>query len=73
MNFSDLKLKNVDDEKSPVKSFIHLERSMAAQLINHVDENLKSIYGFVTGTMLLSEEIKKIALQLMQQQVNDFF
>jgi hypothetical protein len=62
-------MKNGDDEKSPVKSFIYLERSLAAQLIHHVDDNLKSIYGFVTGTMLLSEEIKKIAIQLGQQQV----
>ena len=69
LNISESKGKQSDDEKSPVKSFIYLEKSSSTQLINHIDENMKSIYGFLNGTMLLSEDVKKLALQLVQQQV----
>ena len=69
MNINESKGKQSDDEKSPVKSFIYLEKSSSTKLINHIDENIKSIYGFLNGTMLLSEDVKKLALQLVQQQV----
>ena len=68
-----MKKKYSDDDKLPVKSFIFLEKLSSIKLIQSIDENLKSIYGFVNGTMLLSEEIKKLATQIMQQQVNKIF
>jgi hypothetical protein len=64
-----LKKKYSDDEKSPVKSFIFLEKISSIKLIQKIDDNLKSIHGFISGTMLLSEEIQKLASQLSQQQV----
>lgn len=66
---NELKKKYSDDDKSPVKSFIYLEKSLAIKLIQSIDDNLKSIHGFITGSMLLSEEIRKLASQLIQQQV----
>ena len=63
------KSKNRDDDRLPVKSFIYLEKSSSSLLINYVDENMKSIHGFLNGTLLLSEDVKKLALQLVQQQV----
>jgi dynein heavy chain 2 len=63
-----LKKKYLDDDKSPVKSFIYLEKSSALKLIIKIDENIKAIYNFLSGTMLLSEEIQKLATQLIQQQ-----
>ena len=66
---SENKGKNMDDDKSPVKSFIYLEKSSSSKLITYVDENMKSIHGFLNGTLLLSEDVKKLALQLVQQQV----
>ena len=59
----------MDDDKSPVKSFVYLEKSSSSKLISYVDENMKSIHGFLNGTLLLSEDVKKLALQLIQQQV----
>ncbi len=66
---NELKKKYSDDDKSPVKSFIYLEKSSAIKLILSIDDNLKSIQGFVTGSMLLSEDIQKLATQLIHQQV----
>jgi hypothetical protein len=68
-----LKKKYSDDEKSPVKSFIFLEKISSIKLIQKIDDNLKSIHGFISGTMLLSEEIQKLASQLSQQQVFNIF
>ena len=42
------------------------------KLIQKIDDNLKAIYGFISGTMLLSEEIRKLAAQLTQQQVQNY-
>lgn len=64
-----MKKKYSDDEKSPVKSFISLEKISSIKLIQKIDDNLKSIHGFISGTMLLSEEIQKLTIQLTQQQV----
>ena len=69
MTSSELKKKYSDDDKSPVKSFIYLEKSSSIKLILNIDDNLRSIHGFITGTMLLSEEIQKLATQLINQQV----
>ena len=69
INPNELRKKYSDDDKSPVKSFIFLEKISSIKLINTIDENLKSINGFVTGSMLLSEEIQKLATQLIHQQV----
>lgn len=71
MSPSELKKKYSDDDKLPVKSFIYLEKISAIKLILSIDENLKAIHGFVTGSMLLSEEIQKLATQLINQQVNN--
>jgi dynein heavy chain 2 len=68
MTSNELKKKYSDDDKSPIKSFIYLEKTSAIKLILTIDENLKSIYGFLSGTMLLSEDVQKLASQLMQQQ-----
>jgi len=46
-----------------------LEKISSIKLIQKIDENLKAIHGFISGTMLLSEEIRKLAAQLSQQQV----
>ena len=70
---NELKRKYADDDKSPVKSFIYLEKISSIKLIQTIDENLRSIYGFLSGTMLLSEDVQKLATQLMQQQVNTKF
>ena len=70
MSPNELKKKYADDDKSPVKSFIYLEKTSSIKLILNIDENLRSIYGFLSGTMLLSEDVQKLASQLMQQQVS---
>lgn len=70
MSPSELKKKYSDDDKLPIKSFIYLEKISAIKLIVTIDENLKAIHGFTTGSMLLSEEIQKLATQLINQQVN---
>jgi hypothetical protein len=67
-----LKKKYSDSDKQPVKSFIYLEKISAIKLINNIDDNLKSIHKFLNGTMLLSEEIQKLATQLMHQQVTSY-
>ena len=69
----ELKKKYSDDDKLPVKSFIYMEKIAAIKLILCIDENLKAIQGFVTGSMLLSEEIQKLATQLINQQVGVIF
>lgn len=68
INPNELKKKYSDDDKSPVKSFIFLEKLSSIRLVHTIDENLKAIHGFINGTMLLSEEIQKIASQLIIQQ-----
>ena len=68
INSSELRKKYSDDDKSPVKSFIILEKISSIKLVTSIDENLKSIHGFITGTMLLSEEIKRLVSQLMEHQ-----
>ena len=70
MSSNELKKKYSDDDKSPVKSFIYLEKTSSIKLMLNIDENLRSIYGFLSGTMLLSEDVQKLATQLMQQQVD---
>ncbi len=65
-----MKKKYSDDEKSPVKSFIFLEKTLSIKLILKIDENMKAIHGFISGTMLLSEEIQRLLNQLVQQQVD---
>jgi hypothetical protein len=50
-----------------------LEKTSSIKLIQKIDENMKSIHGFISGTMLLSEEIKKLVNQLIQQQVKRKF
>ncbi len=69
-NFSanELKKKYSDDDKSPIKSFIFLEKTLSIKLIQRIDENMKAIHGFISGTMLLSEDISKLLGQLVQQQ-----
>jgi hypothetical protein len=69
MSPNELKKKYLDDDKLPVKSFIYLEKISSIKLIVSIDENLKAIQGFITGSMLLSEEIQKLATQLISQQV----
>lgn len=68
-NSNELKKKYSDNDKSPVKSFVFLEKTLSIKLIQCIDENMKAIHGFITGTMLLSEDIKKLVAQLVQQQV----
>lgn len=46
-----------------------MEKILAIRLIVSIDENLKAIQGFITGSNLLSEEIQKLATQLINQQV----
>ena len=69
MSPGELKKKYSDDDKLPVKSFIYMEKILAIRLIVSIDENLKAIQGFITGSNLLSEEIQKLATQLINQQV----
>ena len=68
LSSNELKKKYTSDEKSPVKSFIFLEKTQSVRLLVNIDENLKAIRGFIDGTTLLSEEIQKLASQLIQQQ-----
>lgn len=70
MSPGELKKKYADDDKLPVKSFIYMEKILAIRLIVSIDENLKAIQGFITGSNLLSEEIQKLATQLINQQVS---
>lgn len=65
-----MKKKYSDDDKSPVKSFIFLEKTLSIKLIMTIDENMKAIHGFITGTMLLSQDIKTLLNSLIQQQVH---
>ena len=73
MSPGELKKKYSDDDKLPVKSFIYMEKILAIRLIVSIDENLKAIQGFITGSNLLSEEIQKLATQLINQQVRNQF
>ena len=64
-----MKKKYSDDDKSPVKSFIFLEKTLSIKLIQTIDENMRAIHGFISGTMLLSQDIKTLLNSLIQQQV----
>ena len=64
---NELKKKYSDNDKSPVKSFIFLEKILSIKLIQKIDDNMKHIHGFISGTMLLSDEIKILLDQLVGQ------